>query len=585
MDTITLTGQAAPSVVHVNVQAGQTVQTVDERVFGVNTAAWDGNLDSANTQTLMNAAGARAFRYPGGSWADAFDFTKAWYTGMPETSAFGDLAEKTGAQGFIIVNYGSGSPQMAAAWVAYSNASASSATPIGLDAAGRDWKTAGYWAALRGATPLATDDGLNILRAGHLAPYGFKNWELGNECYGNWENDTHSSKQDPVIYANFAKSATVLMKQVDPTIQTGVVATAGEDDWGNQTETVTNPVTGAQHKGWTACLLATLNGENFVPDFVIFHNYIQGPGGESDSTLLQAASSWTSYAGSIRTMLTQYLGAGASANVQLTCTENNSVSYNPGKQSTSLVNGLFYADSIGCLLQTEFKSLLWWDTRNGADTSQNNSPGLYGWRQYGDYGLLASGGGQPGSAQDTPYPTYFALKLASKFARGGDAIVAATSDYALLSAYACKRADGSLSLLVINKDPNASLNASIALTGYTPSGTATTYQYGEMEDTQQSTGASVEPDAVNAERPRRGVYGDVPCVLHDGRRTHSGDCARLLRHRLRRRKDGGVHGGRGQHRRTRCEKDRARHRRDQRDQSRSAGRLSIGASGQLLVRV
>ena len=48
--------------------------------------------------------------------------------------------------------------------------------------------------------------------------------------------------------------------------------------------------------------------------------------------------------------------AAAAANVELLATEYNSVYSNPGKQMTSLVNGLFTADSIGGLLQTEYNA-------------------------------------------------------------------------------------------------------------------------------------------------------------------------------------------------------------------------------------
>src|SRR5205085_491991 len=102
-------------------------------------------------------------------------------------------------------------------------------------------------------------------------------------------------------------------------------------------------------------------------------------------------------------------------------TENNSVYTQPGKQSTSLVNGLFYADSIGSLLQTEFNAMVWWDLRNGQEAGNNNDASLYGWRPYGDYGIMSS-------ANDT-YPTYYALKLLSKFAKDGDTVVQANSDF------------------------------------------------------------------------------------------------------------------------------------------------------------
>jgi len=45
---------------------------------------------------------------------------------------------------------------------------------------------------------------------------------------------------------------------------------------------VTNPRTGAVHKGWTPILLDTLRQLGVTPDFVVYHRYEQAPGGESD---------------------------------------------------------------------------------------------------------------------------------------------------------------------------------------------------------------------------------------------------------------------------------------------------------------
>ena len=53
----------------------------------------------------------------------------------------------------------------AAAWVAYANGSPANTLALGTDAKGRNWQTVGYWAALRAAAPLASDDGYNFLRA------------------------------------------------------------------------------------------------------------------------------------------------------------------------------------------------------------------------------------------------------------------------------------------------------------------------------------------------------------------------------------------------------------------------------------
>jgi hypothetical protein len=134
--------------------------------------------------------------------------------------------------------------------------------------------------------------------------------------------------------------------------------------------------------------------------------------------------------------------------VELAVTEHNSVYSNPGKQTTSLVNGLFYADAVGTLLKTEFNAMLWWDLRNGQEAGNNNSPTLYGWRRYGDYGIV-NATIPPGPADR--YPTFYVNKLLKYFARGGEKVVQASSDYQGLGVYAVKGTEHSLRILVINK--------------------------------------------------------------------------------------------------------------------------------------
>jgi hypothetical protein len=178
------------------------------------------------------------------------------------------------------------------------------------------------------------------------------------------------------------------------------------------------------------------------------------------------------------------------ARVELICTENNSVSTRPGKQTTNLVNGLFYADSFGQVLQTEFNGFVWWIFRNGRETNNNNSNLLYGWRQYGDYGMV--------SDQNEPHPAYYASKLVSNFASEGDQVVSANSDYNLLSVYAVKRANGAAALLVINKNRATGLNARINLTGLSPQPNATIYSYGLPQDEAARTGTGSPDIAVSA---------------------------------------------------------------------------------------
>jgi hypothetical protein len=369
---------------------------------------------------------------------------------------------------------------------------------------GKNWNTVGYWASIRAAAPLATDDGYNFLRASHPAPFGFKYWEIGNECYGSWEYDLHGTSgsgltgvaYDPYTYALAFESFSQQMLAVDPTIHIGAVAVTGEDSYGIGTHGVANPYEGnSVHTGWTPVCIATLKSLGVTPQFLIYHCYPQNPGSESDSVLLQSGSTIPAAAANLRQMITDYVGSSGTS-IELNVTELNSVSSNPGKQTTSLVNALFMADAIGNLANTEFNTCTWWAFRGGSDSTANNSSQLYGWRQYGDYGVVASGD-LSGVPANSPYPAYYAAQLLTNWGRGGDAVVSATSGYGLLSIYGSRLANGSLALLVINKDPTADLPAQIALGGFSPgSSSAPIYSYGKPNDLA-STGITTGTAAVS----------------------------------------------------------------------------------------
>jgi len=494
VDDITLVG--APLQVVINVDAASAIRTLDGRIYGVNTAIWDNQLGTPANNSLLAAMGAQIFRLPGGSASDDYNWqtdrsvSNGSFQWASSIATSAPMISSLGAQACITVNYGSGTPEQAAAWVAWCNASATNTTALGTDSMGRNWQTAGFWAAMRGASPLATDDGYNFLRIGHPVPFAFEYWEVGNECYGSWETDLHGTNgsglsgvaYDPYTYAQSFAVFSAKMHAVDPTIHIGVPAIPGEDSYGIGTHAVANPNEGGStHTGWTPVVLATLKSLGVTPQFLVDHIYPQGPGSESDAGLLQAGSIVQGDAANLRAMITSYFGTGGSA-IELQMTELNSVYTSPGKQSVSLVNGLFLADMIGQTSATEFNSCIWWDLRNGSDSTQNNSASLYGWRLFGDYGMLATGD-RGDTPLNTPYPSYYAAKLLTHWVRGGDTIVSASTNYSLLSAYAARLANGNLALLVINKKPSTDFTAQIALANFLPgSVTATMYSYGKPND-------------------------------------------------------------------------------------------------------
>ena len=99
---------------------------------------------------------------------------------------------------------------------------------------------------------------------------------------------------------------------------------------------------------------------------------------EANPIRVLSSGTWGTDAADLRQQLNDYLGSTTAAGVELVATENNSVSSGPGKQTTSLVNCLFMADSICAAMQTEFNAVMWWDLRNGQETGNNNSSTLYG---------------------------------------------------------------------------------------------------------------------------------------------------------------------------------------------------------------
>ena len=169
-----------------------------------------------------------------------------------------------------------------------------------------------------------------------------------------------------------------------------------------------------------------------TPDFLIYHDYPQytssgwtfySGSADSDPLLLQVAknpspsnwSDWASAAADLRQQITDYIGTGGGS-IELCVTENNSDAGAMGRQSTSLVNALYLADSTSALMKTEFRSYIWWDLHNGYQTDGNFDPTIYGWRPNGDYGILNSA--------NSPYPTFYAEKLLENFARPGDSVLA-----------------------------------------------------------------------------------------------------------------------------------------------------------------
>jgi len=448
---------------------------------GLNGAAWDARLVDAETPALLESTGAQMLRYPGGSTSDNYH----WLSNAPDDPAQGGTTPEanfdaymgvvaaTGAQAMITVNYGSGNEQEAADWVRYANR--------------------GGHHRYRGAVP--TYPGAS--QKGHA--YGIRYWEVGNELYGDgtygatWEVNHQS--HDPATYAQGVVRYSAAMKAVDPSIRVGAVLTA-PGNWPDGQTSATSP------QPWNDTVLPIACS---AVDFVVVHWYPQGPNGESDAALLmspqQGESTSVSYTPSIpsmvatlKSMLNQYCGSHAGA-MQIMVTETNSVSYNPGKQTTSLVNALYLADAMMTWFENGVSNVDWWAIHN-SPFDGNAGAALYGDYTFVDYGILSAGltssAGIVEPPANTPFPAYFGLQMLSHLGHDAeDAILSTTSSNPLVAVHAVRRAYGTIGVILVNKDPRVSYSVNVSLTDAWAHGWADIHRYGQGSTSVERSRARV----------------------------------------------------------------------------------------------
>jgi hypothetical protein len=453
---------------------------------GLNSAAWDGNLVDPEVPGLLESTAVQTLRYPGGSTSDNYH----WISNTPDDpgqggtvpsanfDAFMSVARATGSHAMITVNYGSGTEQEAADWVRYAN----------RGGPGYDGPVPTY------ASPCTQ---------GHA--YGVRYWEVGNELYGDgtygatWE--VNHKPHDPTTYAQGVVSYSAAMKAVDPSVRVGAVLTA-PGNWPDGQTSATSP------QPWNDTVLPIACS---AIDFVVVHWYPQGPTGESDASLLMSPengeSTSVSYTpdiphmvATLRSALAQSCGDHAAA-VQIMVTETNSVSYNPGKQTTSLVGALFLADEMLTWFENGVTNVDWWTLHN-SPFDGNIAPALYGGYGFGDYGILSVGGTTSGGAVEppanTPFPAYFGLQMLSHLGHhAGDTMLETTSSNALVTVHAVRESGGKVNVLVINKDPSVRYRVSVSLTGASSHGWAKVYRYGEDSTSVTGTRTRVHGSAFD----------------------------------------------------------------------------------------
>ncbi len=139
-----------------------------------------------------NGVGPRDRRPP--RWDRAWD---EWEPNDVGTDELFRLCERLGAEPYVCVNAGEGTPREAAEWVEYVNGSAD------------------------------TPQGKRRARNGHSEPYACPLWSIGNEMYGGWQMGHLDATKYAIRAVEFAEA----MRAVDPSIELIVNGVMGPDAW------------------------------------------------------------------------------------------------------------------------------------------------------------------------------------------------------------------------------------------------------------------------------------------------------------------------------------------------------------------
>jgi hypothetical protein len=437
----------------ITVNAASTIAPISANQLGTNMAVWY-NVSNPGVAAAVAATGAHLVRWPGGSTSDTYHWAtntacNGGYANPGSTfdNFMQNVIVPNGNEVVLTINYGSNSACNG----------------------GGDPTEAAAWVA-------------DVVSKG----YNVHHYTVGNEVYGSWEYDLHSVAHDPTTYANAVGTATSggyyqLMKAQDPTAQIGVVV--------------------ENQSSWDSIVLSKAKF-----DFVELHDYVQSPGAESDSYLLtQAPAAITAAIASLRSEL---VAAGLSASTPILLGEFNSVYTNPGKQSLSIVNGLFTGMTFGELLNDGVPMSTWYMATGGGCTggadSSSAAASLYGWQNFGSYDQVSDGWGTGGCASNsqavpagTVLPSGYAEQLASSFAVAGNMMLSTSvsSSLANVRAYAATQGSG-FALMLFNLDETASATVTVGVSNTSKSAfVANTVTYGKAQYDNSQNGVWTAPVA------------------------------------------------------------------------------------------
>ncbi len=190
-------------------------------------------------------------------------------------------------------------------------------------------------------------------------------WTVGNEVYGSWEYDLHAHPHDPHTYSAAVRTGYYpAVKKADPRAKVGVVVDTPSD------------------RAWNDVVLR--EAQPF--DFVEVHYYPEY-NKDSDRFLLGCGDRYVRFRS--RRPARRDDGGGCSESTPIYLGEYNNDAGNEGKQSVSIVNGLFVGQMLGTLANAGVPMSTFWLAYGSCDQNGDFSKKLYGWQDFGTEALFS----------------------------------------------------------------------------------------------------------------------------------------------------------------------------------------------------
>ncbi|MCU4174423.1 sulfatase-like hydrolase/transferase [Carboxylicivirga sp. N1Y90] len=251
-------------------------------------------------------------------------------------------------------------------------------------------------------------------------------WEIGNECYGAWEEgfeidgEVTTGKEYGEDFRVFAEA----MKAVDPDIKVGAVVTREDDDW-------------------NSTLLPEVKDH---ADFLVVHNYFTTVKDATAENILGSVGQVETIHTTLGNCIEKYTDK-TRDHFPVAMTEFNS----RGPLNCTMVNGLFVSQVIGEIIKNGYGMAdLWVSEWNWNETDQESK------------GFLARS--DPDQVDYSPRQSYIPFQYYNRCF--GDELIESASNKSDIKVYASTFSSGELGLVVVNTSANSqSVNLDLSSIG------------------------------------------------------------------------------------------------------------------------